>query len=113
MLFESSFSVWNEEEIAVLGLQSIAWSLYPHAFPVEIEHFEDRIFVCGLVEADVTYFLQQGEIDDAGTVLLVVLHQFIELVILLAVEGKDTVMFFDELDGLPNFFFRSRAPCSP
>ena len=56
--------------------------LQAHAFPVEIERFEDGILVGRLVEADVTHILQQSKVDDAGRILLVVLHQFVEAVVM-------------------------------
>ena len=35
-----------------------AGALYPHALPIKVEHFEDSLLVCRLVETDVTHFFQ-------------------------------------------------------
>ena len=71
--------------------------------PVKIQCFEDGVFVGRLVEDDVAHFAQEGEVDDAGGVFLVVCHQFVEAVVLFAVEGESAVVFFDEADGLLHF----------
>ena len=76
-----------------------------HALPIEVERFEDGVFVGSLVEGDVADFTQQGEVDDAGGVLLVVRHQFVEAVVVLAVEEEGAVVFFDEADGLLHLVF--------
>ena len=54
----------------------------------------------GLVQADVADALQQGEVDDACRVLLVVHHQFAELVVLLAGEVESSVVATDKVDHL-------------
>ena len=80
--------------------------LYPHTFPVKVEHLENRFFVRRLVQADIAYLFQQREIDAAGSVFLVMLHQFVKAVVLLAAKGESAVILFDKLDGLAHFIFR-------
>ena len=80
--------------------------LYPHTFPVKVEHLENRFFVRRLVQADIAYLFQQREIDDAGSVFLVMQHQFVKAVVLLAAKGESAVILFDKLDGLAHFIFR-------
>ena len=71
-----------------------------HRFAVEIKHLEDFFLVGGLVDADVAYLAHQREVDNACIVLLVVRHELVKPVVLLAIEGKYAVMVFDELHGL-------------
>ena len=84
----------------------ISTSSYSHTFSVKVEHLEDGVFICCLVEADIAYILQQGKVDDAGSVLFIMLHQFVKLVVLLAVEGEAAVVLFGELDDLAHLVFR-------
>lgn len=80
--------------------------LQPHALAEEVECFEDSVLVGCLVEADVAHILQQGEVDDAGSVLLVMQHQLVEAVVVLAGEGEGTVVLLDELDDLAHAVLR-------
>ena len=50
-----------------------------------------------MVDADVPHPTQKGEVDDSCGVLLVVGHQLVEAVVLLAGEGEHAVGFLDEL----------------
>ena len=48
-----------------------------HCLTVEVEHIQYLFLGGTLVDADVTDFAHQREVDDARTVLLVVRHEFI------------------------------------
>ena len=82
-----------------------AFSLTPHGFPVKIEHLEYLFLGGRLVDAYIAYFTHQCEVDNARSIFLVVGHEFIQAIVLLAVECHDSIMFLDELDGLPEFVF--------
>ena len=45
--------------------------LAAHGFAIEVKHLHYLFFRGALVDADVAYFAHQGEVDDAGTILLV------------------------------------------
>ena len=81
-------------------------SLASHALAVEIQHFQDFLAVGTLVDADIPYVGHQGEVDDARLVLLVVRHELIQLVVLLAVEGEDTLVLLYELQRLVELVVR-------
>ena len=72
--------------------------LFAHAFAEEVEDFEQGIFVGCLIQTDVANAFQKGEVDDAVAVLLVVRHQLVKLVVLLAGEREVAVVLLDELD---------------
>ena len=74
--------------------------LQPHALAEEVESLENGVLVGRLVEADVAHLFQQGEVDDAGRILLVVQHQLVQAVVVLAGEGEGAVVLLDELDDL-------------
>ena len=63
--------------------------------------------ICLLLGYPVAYFIaHQGEVDDARRVLLIVCHEFVQSIVLLAIEREDAVILFDELDGLAELVFR-------
>ena len=70
------------------------------ALTYEIEHLEDLVAADGAVDADVANASEEGEADVGAEVLLIVQHEFVELVVLLAVEGGGTVGILDVGDGL-------------
>ena len=74
--------------------------LASHGFAIEIEHVKNLILRGRLVDVDLSDVRQQGEIDGVARVFLVVGHQFVQLVILFAVESEYAVVFFDEAYGL-------------
>ena len=83
--------------------------LYSCIFAEEVECLEDNLFFGLTVERYVTYIVEEGEVDDAIAVLLVVLHQFIELLVLLALEVKGSVVVLYEVENLLQEFFRESA----
>ena len=62
-----------------------------------------------LVDADVPDVAQQGEVDDASFVLLVVCHEFVEAVVFFAFEGEVAVVLPYELDRLAQLVLREAA----
>ena len=70
------------------------------ALTYEIEHLKDLVAADGAVDADVANASEEGEADVGAEVLLVVQHEFVELVVLLAVKGGGTVGVLDVGDGL-------------
>ena len=78
-------------------------------FPQEVEHPGYLVLRGLLVDADVADAGQQREVDDARLVLLVVRHEGVELVVLLAVEREDSVVLADEGYGLPQLVLREAA----
>ncbi len=54
------------------------------SFSEEIECFLDFFCRSRLVDADISYASQHGEVDDAILVLLVMMHQLDELIIVIA-----------------------------
>lgn len=77
------------------------------ALTVEVEGFFYLLLGGRLVDADVTYVAQEGEVDGGGCqVLLVVGHQFQQTGIVLAGDGQSTVVVEDEADGLPHLVDR-------
>ena len=53
-----------------------------------------------MVDADVAYIAEEGEVDDAGSVLLVVGHQFEKSGVVVAGDGERAVVFLDETHAL-------------
>ena len=74
--------------------------LATHAFAIEVEHVEDFFFGSVLIDADIANTCHKGKVDDARLILLVVCHELIKAVVLLAVKGEDSVCFLYELQGL-------------
>ena len=76
-----------------------------------------------MVDADVAYIAEEGEVDDAGSVLLVVRHQFEKSRVVVAGDGERTVVFLDETHALTHgsgwktgldateIEFGNQAPC--
>ena len=81
-------------------------SLYTHTFPIKVEYLEYCFFVCRLIQTNIPDFFKQCEVNDAGGIFLVMLHQFIQAVILFAVKSKGSVILLDKLNGLTHLFFR-------
>ena len=75
-------------------------------FPEEVESFLDELGGGCLVDAYVTDACQECEVDRGARVLLVVVHEFDELIVVIATEVKRTVVFTDELHGLPHLVRR-------
>ena len=71
-------------------------------FPEEVESFLDELGGGCLVDAYVTDACQECEVDRGARVLLVGVHEFDELIVVSATEVKRTVVFTDELHGLPD-----------
>ena len=70
------------------------------AFAEEVEGFVD-FFLCGcLVDADVADVGKESEVDGAGSVLLVVRHQFEESRVVVAGDGERAVVLLDKADAL-------------
>ena len=86
--------------MSVTALSLCCVGLASHGLAIEVEHVEDLVFRGLLVDAYVADAGQQGEVDVAVLVLLVVGHEFKKAFILFAVEYVHAVVFFDELDGL-------------
>ena len=76
----------------------IAWVL--SALSHEVEHLEDLFFGGCAVDVDVSYAAEEGEVYLCAAILLVVLHELVEFVILLASEVGDAVEFLDVLQCL-------------
>lgn len=74
-----------------------------HCLTVEVQHLVNLLAGCMLVDSDVSHFAQKGEVDGARSVLLVMSHELVETVVLLAIEGENAVCFADELYGLTHF----------
>ena len=72
---------------------------------IEVQHVKNLFFGGRLVDADIADFAHQSEVDDACTVLLVVGHELVQTVVLLAIEGKHSVIVLDELDSLAKLVF--------
>ena len=70
------------------------------ALTIEIDGFVDFILCGRLVDADVADAPEQGEVDAARCVLLVMRHEFEEGGVVIAGDGHATVVFTDETDGL-------------
>ena len=71
-----------------------------YIFAEEVQHFHDFFLSGTLVYADITHIGQKGEVDDSVLVLLVMGHEFIKSVILLAGKGEGTVVGTHELQCL-------------
>ena len=70
------------------------------AFPIEIECLK-YFFLCSrLIDTDITHIAQQGKVDDARYVFLVVGHQLVQGGIVVAGDGHLAVVCFDELHRL-------------
>ena len=69
-------------------------------FSEEIQHLIDFLFCGSLVNENVTHIAQQGEIDDACCILLVVGHVAVQFLIIIAGDGQGAVVLLDETDGL-------------
>ena len=76
----------------------IAWVL--SALSHEVEHLEDLFFGGCAVDVDVSYAAEEGEVYLCAAILLVVLHELVEFVILLASEVGGAVEFLDVLQCL-------------
>ena len=68
-----------------------------HALAIEIQHILNFGLRGGLVDANVTNISHKGEVDDARLILLVVLHELIKAVVLLAIEGEYAVCLLYKL----------------
>ena len=76
------------------------------AFPIEIEGFF-YFLGCGcLVDHDFAYCREQGEIDDASSILFVVSHKGNELIVVVASEGEVRIVLTDEPYRLAHTFGR-------
>ena len=62
-----------------------------------------------MVDADVAHIAEEGEVDDAGSVLLVVRHQFEKSRVVVAGDGERAVVFLDETHALTHD--RGRKTC--
>ena len=65
-------------------------------FSEEVQHLKDFLFVGTLVDEDVTHIAQQGEIDDACCILLVVGHVAVQFLIIIAGNGQGAVVLLDD-----------------
>ena len=96
--------------MSVTALSLCCVGLATHGLAIEVEHVEDLVFRGLLVDAYVADAGQQGEVDVAVLVLLVVGHEFKKAFILFAVEYVHAVVLFDELDGLKHGVVRKTEP---
>ena len=70
------------------------------ALAIEVEGFVDLFLRGGLVDSDVADATEQGEVDAARRVLLVMRHELEQGGVVIAGDGHTAVVFTDETDGL-------------
>ncbi len=70
------------------------------ALAIEVEGLVDLFLRGGLVDQDVADTTEQGEVDAARRVLLVMRHELEQGGIVIAGDGHAAVVFADETDGL-------------
>ena len=70
------------------------------ALAIEVEGLVNLFLRGGLVDQDVADTTEQGEIDAARRVLLVMRHELEQGGVVIASDGHATVVFADETDGL-------------
>ena len=70
------------------------------ALAIEVEGLVNLFLRGGLVDQDVADTTEQGEIDAARRVLLVMRHELEQGGVVIAGDGHATVVFADETDGL-------------
>ena len=75
----------------------------------EIQCLKYFFFRCCLVDTDVADVGQQGEVDMARDVLLVVCHVFVQAFVVVACDVHFTVVVGDEADCLSHFLRRELA----
>lgn len=72
------------------------------AFAQEVEGFHDFIVCYGLVDADVTDVAEQGKVDLPCFVFLIMAHQGEQGRVVVAGDGRRSIVFMDEAHGLPH-----------
>ena len=77
--------------------------------PVVVEHLEDILTGSDLIDTNIAGNCQQGHVDTACLVLLVVGHELEEVVIKFAVEWETTIGLTDEVLNLMKQFDRKTA----
>ncbi len=92
-------------------LSNISIQLTP-SLEREIQCFLDFVsMVARLVDADVTDATQEGEVDDAVLVFLVVVHQLYQFIVVITGDRQCAVVFLDETYGLSHIFGRETCMC--
>ena len=81
------------------------------SFSEEIQCFLDFVHGSRLVDADVTDASQEGEVDDAVLVFLIVVHQLYQLIVVITGDRQCAVVFLDETYGLSHLFGRETCMC--
>lgn len=76
------------------------------SFPEEVERFLVEFVGGCLVDAYITDTGQEREVDRGARILLVVVHEFDELVVVLTTKVKRAIVLADELHGLPHLVCR-------
>ena len=75
-------------------------------FPVKIERLDDFFPADRLVDPYLTHTGEQREIDPVALVLLVVRHQLVKRLVVLAAEEEGLVIAFHVINHLPDLFHR-------
>ena len=69
-------------------------------FPQKVEHVKEFVLRGVLIETDVADIVEEGKVNDATHILLVVRHVVVELLVLLTSEVEFAVVLVDILNRL-------------